>query len=70
MTEDYVYFLVTYENGRDLRRYLPTADAEEREHPNLPWVKGMTWQRWYIEPGWYKITIEPCFPPGVEPPDD
>jgi hypothetical protein len=59
-------FAACYEDGRDLRLYLPVATTEDKRTGGLSWASEMRWQRWYIEPGWYQITIEPWVPPGMD----
>lgn len=59
MKEVHTGFFATYEDQRDLRRYVPVATEK---------IGGrFSWQRWYLPPGFYKITIEPWFPSGMEP---
>lgn len=60
-------FFATYEDGRDLRMYMPVATAEDKQAYRRFFASRWSWQRWYLPPGFYKITIEPWLPPGIEP---
>lgn len=60
-------FLASYNDGRDLRYYVAVATEQDKKTHGLSFASEMRWQRWYLEPGWYEVTIKPWYPPGMEP---